>query len=64
MSVQIAEHIEHRHAEKGEVVVKRGATATSMYMIFKGKVGIYLEQSAAKPTVILGEKVQFGAEAL
>ena len=35
-----------------------------MYIIFKGKVGIYLDKNVPKPSSILGEKIQFGAEAL
>ena len=36
-----------------------------MYVIFLGKVGIYLDnKNGNKPNSILSEKIQFGAEAL
>lgn len=64
VSVQISEHIEHLHADTKEVILKKGATANAMYLIFKGRVGIYNDRAHPKPVVILGETVQFGAEAL
>ena len=62
--MQIAEHIEHKHVEAGQIIVSKGTTANAMYIIFKGKVGIYLDKNINKPSSILGEKIQFGAEAL
>ena len=43
--------------------MKKGTTANQMYIIFSGRVGIYLDTNN-KPSTILGEKIQFGAEAL
>ena len=50
--------------EAGQIIVTKGTTANAMYIIFKGKVGIYLDKNVPKPSTILGEKIQFGAEAL
>ena len=57
VSVQIAEHIQHKRVEKGDIVIKKGDVATSMFIIFKGSVGVYLDKDSEKPVALLGDKI-------
>ena len=61
---ELAERVETRNYLPGEIIFQRGAPGDGLYIVDRGSVEIFLEESAARPLAILRDREYFGEMAL